>query len=107
MRQGKSDIRARQCESTNPLVDMIKLCPLGAQELLSRRRIVKEVVHLDGRSDRVRCGNQLTYLAVVRLNLPGARRRAGRPVTFGLPKRCSAALLREIRVKPPLQGLRG
>ncbi len=67
---GECDIGSGQCETTYPLVDMPELSALGAQELFSRRCVVKKIVDFDGRSGRMRRGRRFTDVPIVGLHGP-------------------------------------
>ena len=77
MTQRKGDVRPGQGQPPHPLFDVAELRSLGTQEATARRRVVKQVVHLDRGARRMRRGPRRADLATIHLDLPCAVRLRG------------------------------
>jgi hypothetical protein len=67
VRHAQFDVRARQCQRTQPLLDMAELGSLGAQELAPRRHVVEQVPHLHRGALRMRFRRDGTEASAVDL----------------------------------------
>jgi hypothetical protein len=70
MGQREGDLGMRQRQAPHPFFDMAELSALGTQETPPRRRVVKQVVHFDRGTRRMRRWYRLTDLARIRFDLP-------------------------------------
>ena len=78
MAERDGDVKTRQRDATNHLVDMAKLGFLGAHKFATRGRVVEEIEHLQRGAARMRRRlNRDRHLAAFGIRLPGLALRFG------------------------------